>query len=168
MTPKQRQEEISKAYLHAVAAKCGFTVASWTQDHGGIDATVGAAAEVGTGRLARPKVDVQLKATTQQDLEHDDFVSWELEIAHYDSLRAPAHVPHLLVVLLLPNDVELGVEHTAEQLVLRRCAYWVRMTGMEPAKPGQKNKTVRLPKSQMFSPAALTAILEKVSQGEDP
>jgi hypothetical protein len=60
MTPEQQQEEISKAYLHAVAAQCGFTVASWSQDHGGIDATVGAASTVGAGHVSRPKVDIQL------------------------------------------------------------------------------------------------------------
>lgn len=165
MTPQQRQEEISKAYLHAVAAKCGFAVAGWSQDHGCLDATVGAAATVGTGHLVRPKVDIQLKATGQQGVEHDDYISWTLHIDHYNSLRAPARTPHLLVVLLLPDDVEQSVEHTAEQLVLRRCAYWVNMTGMAPAPAKNQSKTVHLPKSQLFSPAALTTILETISQG---
>lgn len=168
MTPEQRKEEISKAYLHAVAAQCGYAVGKWSQDHGCLDVTVGAAASVGTGHLARPKVDIQLKATTRQDLEHEGFISWVLDIDHYDALRAPAHVPHLLVVLLLPEDIDDSVEHTAEQLVLRRCAYWVRMTGMEEAEPGQKTKTVRLPKDQLFSPDALTSIMEKISRGEQP
>lgn len=165
MTPEQRQEEISKAYLHAVAAKCGFAVANWTQDHGCLDATVGAATTVGTGHLVRPKVDIQLKATRQARVEKAEHVSWPLEIDHYDRLRSEAQCPHLLVILLLPDDVEQSIEHTAEQLVLRRCAYWVNMTGMPPA-DGQKNKTVRLPKAQLFSPAALQVILEKVSRGE--
>ncbi len=167
MTPEQRQEEISKAYLHAVAAKCGFAVAGWSQDHGCLDATVGAAATVGSGHLVRPKVDIQLKATHRKDVEYDEYVSWTLDIDHYDRLRAPAQAPHLLVVLLLPDDVEQSVEHSIEQLVLRRCAYWVTMTGMEPVR-SQKSKTVRLPKSQVFSPAALTGILETVSRGGTP
>ena len=83
--------------------------------------------------VARPKVDIQLKATSQQALEHDEYVSWTLKIDHYDALRAPAHVPHLLVVLLLPENVDESVEHTVEQLVIRRCAYWVKMTGMDAA-----------------------------------
>lgn len=165
MTPKQRQEEISKAYLHAVAARCGFTVASWTQDHGGIDATVGAASTVGAGTISRPKVDIQLKATTQQDLVRDDFVSWTLEIAHYDSLRAAASIPHLLVVLVLPENADDGIEHTAEQLVIRRCAYWVKMTGMDEA-DRTSTKTVRLPRSNVFSPDALREILGKISRNE--
>jgi len=163
MTPQQRQEEISKAYLHAVAASCGFTVGTWSQDHGCIDATVGAASPIGAGHLSRPKVDIQLKATTQADLERDDYVSWTLEIDHYDSLRAEAHVPHLLVVLLLPEDVDQSVEHTVDHLLIRRCAYWVKMTGMG-AETG-RSKTVRLPKANVFSPQALKTILDAISRG---
>ncbi len=166
MTPNQRQEEISKAYLHAVAAQCGFAVGQWSQDHGCVDVTVGAPHTVGTGFLARPKIDVQLKATTQAGLEHDDFVSWSLDIDHYDSLRMDASVPHLLVVLLLPSNVDEAVEHTVDHLLIRRCAYWVNMTGQPPAKSGAGSHTVPLPKSQVFSPTALRDILETVSKGD--
>jgi len=168
MTPNQRQEEISKAYLHAVAAKCGFAVGQWSQDHGCVDATVGAASKVGAGFLARPKIDVQLKATAQAGVEHDTFVSWSLDIDHYDALRAEASCPHLLVVLLLPNEVDEAVEHTVDHLLIRRCAFWVNMTGMAAAKAGAGSHTVRLPKSQVFSPDALRGILERVSQGVSP
>ena len=168
MTPFQRQEEISKAYLHAVAAKFGFAVGQWSQDHGCIDTTVGAASAVGAGHLSKPKIDVQLKATTQVSVVHDDFISWPLEIDHYDSLRAGASIPHLLVVLVLPDNVDDAIEHTVEHLLIRRCAYWVNMTGMPPVAPPASSKTVRLPKSQMFSPESLRDIMAKVSQGICP
>ncbi len=162
MTPEQRQEEISKAYLHAVAARCGFAVGSWSQDHGCVDTTVGAAGPLGRGSLARPKVDVQLKATTQVGIEHEDYVSWTLDREHYDQLRAQAHVPHLLVLLLLPAEIDDSVEHTVEYLKIRRCAYWVKVTGMGPT--DKASKTIRLPKSQVFSPAGLQAILQQISE----
>lgn len=166
MTPEQQQEEVSKAYVHAIAAKCGVAVANWTQDHGCLDTTLGAAASVGSGHLKGPKIDLQLKATTRTDVERAESVAWSLEIGHYNQLVAEALVPHLLVILLLPPKLVDSVEHTAEQLVLRRCAYWVTMTGMEAAPEGQQSKTVHLPKSQPFSPDALLGILEKVSRGE--
>lgn len=109
-------------------------------------------------------MDVQLKATTQQKLEHDDFVSWTLDIQHYDSLRAPATSPHLLVVLLLPENADDSIEHTVEHIRIRRCAYWVKMTGMEEV-TGQATKTVRLPRTNVFSPEALDAILAQISRG---
>jgi len=163
MTPEQQKEEVSKAYLHAIAAVCGYSVGSWTQDHGGIDATVGAPSTVGSGHLSRPKVDIQLKASARKDLERPDYISWQLDIAHYDSLRAPAATPHILVVLLLPEDIGQAVEHTVQQLMIRRCAYWVKMTGMAAAT--DKSKSVRIPKLNVFSPDALRDILTKISQG---
>lgn len=166
MTPEQRQEEISKAYLHAVAAHCGYAVGSWSQDHGGLDATIGAARPVGSGYLAKPKVDVQLKATHRREVEHHDFISWQLEGPHYDGLVAQATAPHLLVILLLPSDVDQAIEHTVNHILIRRCAYWVTMTGM-PAR-SVADPTVRLPKSQQFSPAALRGIMEQISRGNRP
>src|SRR5690606_17055731 len=96
-----------------------------------------------------------------------DHIAWPLKLKHYDALRADAQAPHLLVVLLLPKDLENSVEHSAEQLVLRRCAYWVTMTGMAPAS-SKTSTTVQLPKTQLFSPDALTKILGSVSEGQLP
>jgi hypothetical protein len=164
MTPEQGQEEVSKAYVHAVAARCGFAIASWSQDHGGIDTTISAAAALGSGTLARPKVDLQLKATTQQGKVHAEYVSWTLAMPHYDALRAePAMCPHLLVVLVLPDDFDDSVEHTVEHLIVRRCAYWVKMTGMPPATGA--SQTVRVPLGQVLSPAGLQDILTRISEG---
>ena len=166
MTPEQRQEEIMKAYIQAIAAKCSVAVSDWTQDQGCVDCTLGAASSVGGGRLARPKVDLQMKATTQQKrVEHAEYISWPLKISHYDQMRAPSPIPMVLAVLLLPAAVETSVEHTLEHILIRRCAFWVNMVGM-PAVPEQDSKTVHLPKENVFSPDALTLMLDKVSRGE--
>lgn len=168
MTPTQLQEEISKAYLHALAAKNGFAVGQWSQDHGCVDATVGAASTLGAGLLSKPKLDVQLKATAQADAEKSDHVAWTLDVDHYDALRATTHVPHILVVLLLPSEVTSSVEHSLDHLLIRRCAYWVWLKGAPAAEPGQKTKTIHVPKANVFSPDGLRAILERISQGRDP
>lgn len=163
MTPQQRQEEISKAYIHAVCAACGFAVGTWSQDHGGIDASIRSSVAVGAGHLSKPCIDVQLKATTQNHLKREKYLSWPLERAHYDKLRAPAAAPHLLVVLLLPDEVDDSIEHTVESLLIKKCAYWVAMTGMEER--DQVSITVKLPLENQFSPNQLRVIMEKVSRG---
>jgi hypothetical protein len=111
MTPKQQREEISKAYVHAVAARCGYKVGTWSQDAGCIDVSIAASGILG-----------------------------------------------------------LWVSHTAEQLVLRRCAWWRRMTG-DPALPPENTDafvTVHLPPSQHFSPDALQQMMTRVGLGEMP
>lgn len=163
MTPNQQQEEIAKAYVHAVAAACGFAVGHWSQDHGCIDVTISADRVLGQGPYSKPKVDLQLKATTLEVVK-EDHVVWSLEVAHYDKLRANARVPHLLVVLALPDDARDGVRHTVDALIIRKCAYWVNMTGMV-AVTGQVSKTVHIPREQVFSPEGLMEILTRVSEG---
>ena len=62
MTPDQQKEEISKAYVHAVAAKCGYTVGTWTQDVDCIDTTIAAPSSLGHGKGKAPKLDLLQKA----------------------------------------------------------------------------------------------------------
>jgi len=166
MTPEQQKEEISKAYLQAVAARCGFTVSSWSQDGGVVDATIKADEPVGGGAFANAMVNIQLKCTSRQDVLHDEFVSWSLEREHYDRLRRRAAVPHLLVVLLLPPQTDQWIEHTPDQIILRRCAWWVRMTEMPADVRDTAHVTVRLPRSQPFSPDQLLGLMGKLSRGE--
>jgi len=157
-----------QSLFHAVAAHCGYAVGSWTQDHGGVDATVGAPHIVGAGHLAKPKVDIQLKATRRSDVEHEDYISWQLDASHYDGLVADATAPHLLVVLLLPSDADQTVEHTVSHLLIRRCAYWRVMTGMSAREPSAASKVVRIEKSQPFDPKALRSIMALISGGKRP
>jgi len=164
MTPEQQKEELSKAYLHTVAARCGFAVASWSQDQWGIDVTIGAAGPLGGGSLASPKLDIQLKCTSQQSYLREDHLWWQLDRPNYDRLRARKSVPQLLVVLLLPEDPAVWVEHTPAALILRRCAWWVNMSEM-PATEGE-SKVVHLPLQQVFSPDQLKTLMEKLSREE--
>ena len=79
MTPEQQQEEISRAYVHAVAARYGFKIGSWSVDDDCLDITIGCAGALGGGTIASPKIDLQLKCTTQQHLIKKTYVSWQLE-----------------------------------------------------------------------------------------
>lgn len=166
MTPEQRQEELSRAYLHAVAAKCGFALGNWTQDQSCIDVTVGAAGVLGGGSLADPKLDVQLKCTANQTLVRQDHVALQLARRQYERLTAKSFVPKILVVLVLPEQEGDWVIHSPEQLMLRRCAYYMVTTGL----PGITTETtvVHVPLGNVFSPDALTAMLGRLSRGEAP
>lgn len=104
MTPNQQLEELSEAYVTAVAASCGFKIGSWSQDDDCLDLTIGAPGVLGGGTLRSPKIDVQLKCSSDPRHEHKEHLVWSLRRDHYDKLRAPSLVPHLLVVVMLPAD----------------------------------------------------------------
>jgi len=116
--------------------------------------------------LASPKLDLQLKASTTQEREHPEHIAWSLKRKHYDSLRQRRLTPILLVGLMLPEVLEDAVVHTADELIVRRCAYWLSLDGMGPIEGNVGSTTVQLPRSNVFSPDALSALMAKISREE--
>ncbi|MCX4241639.1 DUF4365 domain-containing protein [Paraliomyxa miuraensis] len=166
MTPEQQREELSKAYVAAIAARCGFKLGVWSQDDDCLDVTIGSAGVLGGGILAGPKLDLQLKSSSDQRHVHDDYISWSLSRSHYDKLRSDACSPRILVVLMLPKEELEWVRHSPESLVLRRCAYWDSLHGRGPIEDTRDSTTVRIPKQKVLSPTALHSLMVKVSRKE--
>lgn len=164
MTPEQQKEEISKAYMHAVAAKCGYAIGTWSQDQSCIDTTIGASGVLGGGPLADPKLDIQIKCTSDQSVVRSDSIAWKLERRHYDRLRARSSIPKLLVVLVLPEAPAEWLSHSMGELVIRRCAYWTSLKG-EPD-IATDHKTVHIPTTNVFSPEGLKVLMEQISREE--
>lgn len=164
MTPNQQREEFSKAYVAAVAARAGCKLASWSQDSGCLDVTVGTHSGF-EGTLAAPKLDLQLRSSSKPKIETATHVRWKLTRQHFDILRGRTRTPHILVVVLLPEDSQAWLEQTPEQLIMRRCAYWVHLLG-QPEIPSGGSTVVDVPKSQLFSPDALLSLLERVSRND--
>lgn len=168
MTPQQQREELSKAYVAAIAARCGFKLGVWSQDDDCLDVTIGAAGVLGGGILAGPKLDLQLKSSSDPRHIHDDHIAWSLPRAHYDRLRSDACSPRILVVLVLPEQEHDWVRHSPESLVLRRCAYWDSLHGRAPLESSVDSTTVHIPRAQVLSPTTLHALMVKVSRKEVP
>jgi hypothetical protein len=166
VTPNQQREELSKAYVAAVAARCGFKLGTWSQDDDCLDVTIGAAGVLGGGTLAGPKLDIQLKASSDPGHVHPEHVSWSLSRQHYDILRGKTCSPRILVVLVLPTDEDEWVHHSADSLILRRCAYWESLHGREPIDGLEESTTIHIPKTNVFSPSTLQRLMEKVSREE--
>jgi len=70
-------------------------------------------------------------------------------------------------VLFLPRDAQEWLNHSKDELALRKCAYWVSLRGA----PDTMNSTsvmVRIPKDQAFSPASLKEIMARVARRDVP
>lgn len=167
MTPEQQKEEISKAYVAAVAARCSYALGAWSQDQGGLDITIGAASPVGGGHIAAPRIDLQLKCTSDQNRVKKEHVSWQFKTADkHDTLVAPRLAPMFLVIMVLPGDPTGWIVHSEDELIMRRCAYYALMSG-EP-KATVAAPTVQVPFANVFSPDALERLMERVSKRELP
>ena len=153
-----REEALSRAYVQAVAADAGYVVASLDFDRDGIDYVIKAG-----GRM-RPSLGIQLKATTQLGEPHEGHYRYALKRRNYDLLREPTQTPRVLVVLTLPQDEAEWLTVTDEELVLRRCAYWVSLSNL-PETDNRTSVTVSLPAHQRFDVAALRDLMEQSRRG---
>ena len=160
MTPEQRMEQFSFAYVRAVAAHAGCAVAdNLYPDISSRDGSISA----DWGR--RPQIDFQAKATSR-DVLRDGAVRFPLPINNYNDLRRRDKVPHILIVLLMPEDEADWLNQTSEELTMRRCAYWMSLEGMSE-RPNVSTVTVRVPVSQTFDSEQLRDMMNRVDRGED-
>lgn len=167
------EAELSYAYIHAVAAKAGVgcKLGSRHDDNAGIDAELTGWGPFPNGGY-REEIDVkvQLKATVKSPAETDDkYWSYSLSgISRYNDLRSEAiSTPRILVVLFLPSRPEEWLTLTDDELILRKCAYWVSLRGAEPSS-NTTAQTVYLPKVQRFDPKGLEALMVRLSHNEIP
>jgi hypothetical protein len=169
MLPRnQRQEALSRAYVRAIAARAGVICVDSTQDFG-IDMFLRAVTIRNGGYFdTGPQLDLQLKSTMRAEVR-DGQVIHDLEVRAYNVLREPivGLTPRILVLLVLPEDESQWTTQTVDELVLRRCAYWLSLRGAEPT---TAHTTIRitLPRTQVFSAEAIEALMSRLKQGEMP
>lgn len=153
LTDNNITAELSYAYLHAVAAKAGMGC-KWGDRHddgAGVDATIRVKEDFGAGSLlSNFTIDVQLKSTAHQPTFANNRYSFPLELKNYNELRDTTCSPlKLLVVLFLPTDHTQWLTVSADQMISRRCAYWLGLHGAPPS-TNQTNQTVYIPETKRF------------------
>ena len=84
---------------------------------------------------------------------------------NYDDLRSLTASPRFLIVLDLPDDAADWIHLSKKGLLKRRCAYWLSLRG-EPQVRNTTNKTIYIPKTNLFTPAALETMLVRASRLE--
>ena len=171
LTEQNIEAELSYAYLHAVATRCGFSC-SYTHRH--LD-DVGVDAQIHEdGRLLADDsvhssftLHVQLKATRQNLPETETHFSFSLPVRQYNRLRETRLASaRILAVLRLPANSAEWLTITGDQLIARRCVHWVSLRGAA-ATENDTATTVYIPKSQLLSVDGLTAVMTRCSRDEE-
>ena len=160
------KEQMSRAYVLAVAAAARCSTATPEPDYDGVDIEIRQSAE--HERFTQSRLEVQLKATSS-DVVRDDHVAFRLKAEHYDKLRdEKVYVPRILVVLVLPpGDVpDRWLYQHPRAMLLRHCAYWVSLRGA-PAIAGEST-TVHVPLDQRFNVSHLLCIMQRIGDGALP
>ncbi|GJD22774.1 hypothetical protein RIVM261_077300 [Rivularia sp. IAM M-261] len=165
MTLNTQKEDFSLAYINADTSSVGYSLQTATRrlDDSGIDATITVPGKINSKRL--PRFDVQIKSTSQDSLK-DELIKYRLKAKNYNELREEdPFVPQLLIVVLLPTDVDDWLSQTEEALCIKRCAYWLSLRGQPPL-DDQATITIEIPRQNIFSSNALRTIMERIAAQE--
>ncbi|MEA5533037.1 DUF4365 domain-containing protein [Crocosphaera sp. XPORK-15E] len=162
-----QKEMFSYAYIEAVASVAGYSVCrkNRAMDNAGIDVTIEASGEV--GEVIFPKIDAQVKCTESENIRKQNCVKFPLPVNNYKTLiDTRAIMPLILVVVLVPSDIHNWLKITEEDILMKKCGYWVSLKGQPPTK-NTKNITVELPRQNLFTPASLQTMMEKIGRREN-
>jgi len=158
------REQLSIAYIHAVASRAGFAWEATTIDRDSIDGRVRAKGLVHPGAILRsPSIAFQLKASTT--VPDGDPIAFSLVQKNYDELRGHVAEPRYLGLLVLPPDPAEWLQLTPDALVLRRSMYWLGFAGAAESSNATAT-TVYIPRSNVLDGAAITKLLHSAAMQE--
>jgi hypothetical protein len=168
ITTQHIQEDLSRAYVQAVAAKTGVLVSINGRSHDyGVDGTFHQVSLLKGKRLETGfNLDFQCKASTQWDREEEHIV-YDLESQAFNGLVARSKrtgaTPFVLILMCLSDEESDWFELDEDQLLLRKCCYWHRLTGEET--DNTTSRRIRIPRHQVLQPTALASLLDQVERG---
>ncbi len=160
LTGPDQMEGLSLVYARALAVRAGYSVSVPRPDRDSVDLRIQA------GGAYRPALDLQLKATARIGEARDGFVPFRLSIKNYNDLRVETQTPRLLVVLELPGDEARWMIVTAEELALRRRAYWLSLQQNHDEIAGQETVTVHVPEQNLLDVETLQELMERSRVGK--
>ena len=160
LTVPDQKERLSLVYVKALAVRAGFVTSAPEPDRDSVDLRIQA------GGPRRPALDLQLKASAALDEPRAGFVPFRLTIKNYSDLCVETQTPRLLVVFELPKDESRWMTVTAEELILRRRAYWLSLQQGHAEDAGRQTVTVAIPERNVFDVDALRELMEQSRKGE--
>ena len=152
-----RKSRFSLAHIEAVASHAGFQVEEVKVDRDSIDGTI----KADHGRRAR--IEFQAKATAREDILQGDGIHFPLSIKNYDDLRSDTLNPRLLMVTIIPSEIENWIDQSSDELCLRHCTYWMSLRGQDETS-NQSTVTVLLPWANVFDRDGLVDLMQKVER----
>ena len=157
LTSQDREEDLSRAYVLAVAAGAGYTTSEPKLDRDSVDLMIHA------GGKMRPSIALQLKATINL-LSTSGSYLFPLKVRNYDQLREVTQAPRLLIVLELPRNETQWLTISSEALILRRRAYWLSLRDYDETN-NKTSITVSIPEGNVFDVDSLRQLMDRSRGG---
>lgn len=166
LTEEHIKEGLSRSYVQAVSAIAGVIVDLNRGHDYGIDGSFHEVLAADNQRVESGiTLDFQLKATTRI-LFKEDRVHYSLDARTNNLLARRSQYKHLtqaiLIILSLPDQYENWLQLSEQELVLKNCCYWSSISSLTT---NIYTATIKIPRSQVFTPDALSGLLNKVAHG---
>lgn len=159
MTEEQIKEHLSRRYVELLANRHGFACNKPDPDNG-VDLVVSRVTPYehrGRRRLLDDgkRIDIQLKATcTSNTMPTEIGFKYDLEAKTYNDLvirNVPgAIVPFVLILVVLPDNPSEWLQVTADELTLRRSAYWYLPEAGAALTDNLESKRVEIPHDNLL------------------
>lgn len=167
ISTQHSQEQLSRAFVHAVTSHAGFTFESTIVDYG-VDGTIRSVRQINGRRfLTGHSLDVQLKATTRWS-RRGGYISYDVEAKTYNDLverfNEQRGTPMVLIVLCLPKRRTDWLTIDTDKLILKHSCYWCQV-GSERTR-NRRTRRIRIPQSNIVSKATVSSLMQKVAEGD--
>lgn len=146
----QQKEWFSRSFLVGIAAAAKFPVELTLNDVNGVDATVH------DGGIS---TDWQLKGTSSPVWSSDGkTLYFDLDVRTYNLLTGDRNSSGYLGVVVVPDDDAQWAAVSDQELLLRHCGYWQKITGL-PATRNTSTIRIHLPITQKLTVAQIQEIM---------
>jgi len=160
-------ETISIAFVRAIAAKVGVIYDSYGIDYG-LDGFFTKAIyderyrewrQIGVG------VDIQLKSTTQDLVEENGFIKYDLEAKNYrDLIYTGTGRPRILILYSMPRNNDEWVMVNSDFTKFQKCAWWYSLKGL-PNSDNEVSVRIKIPVLQRLTCDSLKELCERAEAG---
>lgn len=159
--PTKRKEELSISYLNALCAVQYIALEIRKHDNDGKDACLSKTIiRRDNGEKFDAKFDVQLKASSTGYTEHTNDYAYAIEMKLFNDLKRPSPLKCYLFLLILPEDETKWVIHTIDELVIKKCMYWLDLNELSFSDNTSKI-TLRIPKKNVVTSELLEDLLQQ-------
>lgn len=160
MDENSKKEEFSYAYIRALVASCGyiFNPSTRAEDNRGFDFSI-----IGdeVKNVGAPRIMVQAKCTTLKNFhEVQNVYKYDLKIKNYNKLRQQSIDPSILIIVLVPNEVEkwMLVDEVKNETLIKYNAYYVSLVG-SPETTNKEKITISIPKQNLLTQKSLKQLM---------
>jgi hypothetical protein len=152
-------DELATAYVQAVAATGGATIAVTRLDYG-VDGTMKHIVRTEAGEFAESgyPVDFQLKGTTIAAIG-DEHLLYDLRTRNYNLIvtRRQTAAPYYLFLVCFGGDDDVWIVQENERLIFQAVGYWWTQFGAPTA--NASSIRIKIPVANRLTPRAIEGIL---------